>query len=76
MYNKLIGRPVIYNDYLGFKQYGQIVFIEPYPNDPELAYLYIQNEIVDENTHHLETANGIISYADIRVSSDVYLDEK
>lgn len=79
----LIGKPVIYNDYLGIQHAGSICFVE-YGNNIDddgnnLAWIYIIDEDSEYNVHQLSyNDNGVLktlNYAEIRLSSDVFLDE-
>jgi len=69
----IIGAHVKYFDFLGEMHYGSIIAVEPSPN-PEEPYLYISDEDEEFNTHE-DLVNGtMIRYAEIRISSEVCLD--
>ena len=71
----LIGKSVKYYDYLDSERFGSIVAIEPYPMDPEQVYVYIEDNDTELNTHQ-EFINGqVVRFAEIRPSSEVYIDE-
>lgn len=73
--SELIGKQVIYFDYMGIERHGNIVAFEP-SNDPEQLYLYIADEDEEENIHDLQTSpTTVIMYAEMRLSGDVILDE-
>lgn len=72
--NELIGQHVIYYDYIGIECYGIIVAIEPFSEDEVL--IYIEDEDSEDNIHN-DIVNGInIRYAEIRRSSEIYLDNE
>lgn len=71
---ELIGQHVVYYDYLGIESYGIIVAIEPYSEDQ--IYVYIEDEDGEDNIHE-DIINGKqIRYAEMRLSSEIYLDEE
>lgn len=73
--SELIGKHVIYYDYVGIECYGSIVAIELYTTEDEV-YVYIEDENGEENIHE-DIVNGKrIKYSDIRLSSEIYLDER
>ena len=72
----VIGVKVKYLDFLGFQRFGKVVRCEPSINLPEdVVYLYIEDDDPDYNTHNMTTETGMIYYADIRLSTEVELDE-
>ena len=72
--HELIGKHIIYYDYLGIESYGIIVAIEPYSEDQ--VYVYIEDEDGEDNIHE-DIVNGKqIKYSEIRLSSEIYLDEE
>lgn len=72
--NELIGKHIIYFDYLGIESYGIIVGIEPC-NEEDQVYVYIEDEDGEDNIHE-DIINGKhIRYAEIRLSSEIYLDD-
>lgn len=71
----IIGQHVKYFDYLDAEHYGTIVAVEPYPADPDQVYVYIEDEESEFNIHE-DIINGQnIKYAEIRPSSEVYIDD-
>lgn len=72
--DELIGRHVIYIDYIGLERSGKIIGVEPYPQDNEQRYLYIEDDDPEYNIHEDEINGEWISYAELRPSSEVYLD--
>lgn len=73
--NKLLGRSVKYYDYLESERFGRIVAIEPYPMDQTQAYIYIEDNEPEFNIHQDVIVGKAVKYAEIRPSSEVYLDE-
>lgn len=72
--NELIGKQVIYFDYLGEEHHGSIVAIEPCILSQNELYIYINDEDQDFNIHQ-DIVNGVqITYAELRPSSEVILD--
>lgn len=76
-----IGLHVKYFDYLGLERFGRIIYIEPsnmYSNiyETDIYYVYIEDEEVEFNTHDIIINNEIKMYAEIRLSTEVYIDEK
>lgn len=70
---ELIGKHVMYFDFLGIDSFGYIVAIEPGP-EPDIVYCYIEDEDMEDNIHE-DVVNGKkIKYAEIRLSSEVYPD--
>ena len=74
--SNIIGLHVKYYDYLDLERFGRIIYIEPYPNDPNILYVYIEDEEPEFNIHKYTMENKEISYAEIRLSTEVYIDEK
>ena len=72
--NDIIGKKIVYSDYLGCERYGKIIHIEPYPLQDNLVYVYIQDDEYSENTHTIITQNGEEMYAELRLSNEVYFD--
>lgn len=73
---ELIGKQVIYYDYLGSERNGRVVGIEP-SNNPEEPWIYIEDEEVELNIHHEQLLSGeFVVYAELRPSSEVVLDDK
>ena len=72
----LIGKQVIYYDYLSSERNGRIVGIEP-SSDPEQPWLYIEDEEVELNVHYEQLQSGeFVHYAELRLSGEVILDDK
>lgn len=71
----LIGKSIKYYDYLGLERFGSIVAVEPYPEDPTQAYIYIEDSDPEFNTHQDCINGNVIRYSDLRLSTDVYIDE-
>lgn len=81
MYNSydpenLISKKVIYYDYLDSERYGKIVAIEPYAANNDIVYVYIEDDEPDENIYE-DLVNGreLVKYAELRLSSEVIIDE-
>lgn len=72
--NNIIGKHVRYFDYLDDERFGTIVAIEPYPMDPEVVYVYIEDEDPEYNVHQDFVNGSLITYAEIRPSTEVYPD--
>lgn len=72
--DRYLNKPVMYYDTLGFMCYGKIVAIEPYPQDRNLAWIYIEDEDDDVNTMQDMVNGALIKYAALRISTDVILD--
>lgn len=73
---EIIGLHVKYYDFLGLERFGNIVFAEP-TTDPEVAYVYIEDEDPVENNKTLNFVDGrIIFYAEIRLSTEIARDER
>ena len=72
--NELIGKHIIYFDYLGIESYGIIAGVEPC-NEEDQVYVYIEDEDIGDNIHE-DIINGKnIRYAEIRLSTEIYLDD-
>lgn len=72
MFDSIIGLHVRYFDILQLERFGTIVYAEPYTND--IAYVYIEDEDLEFNIH-MDILNGKeVRYAEIRLSTEVYLD--
>lgn len=70
----IIGKSVIYTDFLGVESYGRIVAVEPYHDD--IYYVYIEDEDTSLNVHRDTVDGEEVTYAEIRPSDQVYLDKK
>ena len=70
----IIGKSVIYTDFLGVESYGRIVAVEPYRDD--IYYVYIEDEDTSLNVHRDTVDGEEVTYAEIRPSDQVYLDKK
>lgn len=70
----IIGKHVKYFDYVGDERFGTIIAAEPYPMDPEVAYVYIEDEDPEYNIHEDFVGGTLIKYAEIRPSTEVYPD--
>ena len=75
-YDEIIGLSVRYFDYLGLERFGRIVFAEPSNTNPDIVYVYIEDEESEFNVHDITTVNGLIKYAEIRESTEVYPDTR
>lgn len=73
--DSIIGKAVKYFDYLDAERFGHIVAIEPYPADPEQAYIYIEDNEPEFNIHQDFINGQILRYAEIRPSGEVYIDD-
>lgn len=73
--DSIIGKAVKYYDYLDAERFGHIVAIEPYPMDPEQAYIYIEDNEPEFNIHQDFINGKVLRYAEIRPSDEVYIDE-
>lgn len=84
----VIGTNVSYLDYLGYQRFGKIAWIEPYlgdQDDPEktTVWVYIVDEDPQYNVHEFIVNMGSlekpdikhIMYAELRLSTEVVLDE-
>ena len=74
--DNITGLHVKYYDYLGLERFGRIIFTEPYPYDTSILYVYIEDEETEFNIHKDVLNGNEIEYAEIRLSSEVYIDEK
>ena len=74
--DNITGLHVKYYDYLGLERFGRIIFTEPYPYDTSILYVYIEDEEIEFNIHKDVLNGNEIEYAEIRLSSEVYIDEK
>ena len=81
-FSNLIGKTVKYFDYLGFERFGRIIFGESsntlinYETGECDIYVYIEDEESEFNIHEIIINGEAKKYAEIRVSSEVYIDEK
>ena len=71
--SNIIGLHIKYFDYLGLERFGRIIYIEPYPHDSEVVYVYIEDEESEFNTHSDILDGKNIKYAEIRLSTEIYL---
>ena len=74
--DNITGLHVKYYDYLGLERFGRIIFTEPYPYNTSILYVYIEDEETEFNIHKDVLNGNEIEYAEIRLSSEVYIDEK
>ena len=75
--NEVIGTHVRYFDYLDNERFGTVVAAEPVLYGPsDLAWLYIEDEEPEYNIHQDFVCGQLITYAEIRVSNEVYIDER
>lgn len=74
--DNITGLHIKYYDYLGLERFGRIIFTEPYPHDNTILYVYIEDEEPEFNIHKDVLNGNEIAYAEIRLSSEVYIDEK
>lgn len=72
----IIGTRIKYYDYLGSERFGSIIATEPYPDDPEILYCYIEDDDPDENINQDVVCGINILYATLRPSNEVYIDEQ
>lgn len=75
-YDEVIGLSVRYFDYLGLERFGRIVFAEPSNTNPDMVYVYIEDEESEFNIHELALVSKVIRYAEIRESTEVYPDTR
>ena len=75
-YDEIIGLSVRYFDYLGLERFGRIVFAEPSNTNPDIVYVYIEDEESEFNIHEVAAVSKIIKYAEIRESTEVYPDRR
>ena len=75
-YDEIIGLSVRYFDYLGLERFGRIVFAEPSNTNPDMVYVYIEDEESEFNIHELALVSKVIKYAEIRESTEVYPDTR
>ena len=71
---ELIGKHIVYFDYLGIDSYGIVKAIEPGPTE-DTVYVYIEDEDGEDNIHEDYVNGQLIKYAEIRLSSEIFLDE-
>ena len=88
--NDVIGKSIIYQDYLGMQRYGKIAWVEEYNgpdnDDPEgtVVWVYIIDEDPEYNVHEMIVNFGTdmqpnvksFMYAEIRLSTEITLDEE
>jgi len=74
--DEIIGLHVRYFDYLELERFGTIIFAEPYMNRQDIVYVYIEDEEPEFNIHSDVLGGKEIKYAEIRLSTEVSLDEK
>ena len=75
--DKVIGTHVRYFDYLDDERFGTVVAAEPVLYGPgDLAWLYIEDEDQEYNIHHDIVDGQLITYAEIRISNEVDIDER
>ena len=87
-FSKALGKSIIYYDYLGYQRYGKIGWMEPYEGDqPDdgtiISWVYISDDDPEYNVHEFVVNVGTakkpdikhIMYAEIRLSTEVILDE-
>ena len=74
--DEVIGTHVRYFDYLGAERYGTVIAAEPSEHCPELAWLYIEDEEPEYNIHQDIVWGKLITYAEIRISDEVNIDER
>lgn len=72
----VIGLHVKYYDYLGFESFGRIIYTEPSNMNPDIFYVYIEDEDPVYNIHDININGEIKMYAEIRPSDEVYIDDK
>ena len=70
---KIKGMPIKYLDYLDMERYGVIHHAEPYQDD--IYYVYIEDEDDELNIHEDEIDGELVKYAEIRLSTQVWLDK-
>ena len=75
-YDEIIGLSVRYFDYLGLERFGRIVFAEPSNTNPDIVYVYIEDEESEFNIHEIVLVSKVIRYAEIRESTEVYPDTR
>ena len=75
-YDEIIGLSVRYFDYLGLERFGRIVFAEPSNANPNMVYVYIEDEESEFNIHEVALVSKVIRYAEIRESTEVYPDTR
>lgn len=88
-FSNILGTNIIYKDYLGYQRYGKIGWVEPYEGDQDqedekqVVWIYVSDEDPEYNVHEFIVNVGTIDkpdikhimYADMRLSTEVYLDE-
>ena len=71
--DNIIGKAVKYFDYVGDERFGSIIAIEPSNFGEDIVYCYIEDEDPEYNDLSM---NGMVKlYAEIRLSTEVYIDE-
>ena len=83
--HQLVGRDIIYKDYLGYERPGKIGFVEPYeaPSDEPMVWCYIVDDDPEYNNKQFifnagtQVAQDIrtLYYADLRLNTEIALDE-
>lgn len=74
--DNIVGKSVKYYDYVGDERFGTIVAIEPSCFGEYIPYCYIEDDDPSYNIHTELIINGIVKrYAEIRLSTEVYIDE-
>lgn len=76
MNNEVIGTHVRYFDYVGDERFGTVVAAEPSEHCPDLAWLYIEDEEPEYNIHQDFVYGQLVTYAEIRISDEVDIDER
>ena len=71
----VIGKSVKYYDYLDDERFGTIVAIEPYNQNEGVVYVYISDNEEEYNFHQDMVGGKLVKYAELRLSTEVYLDE-
>ena len=75
--DEVIGTHVRYFDYLDAERFGTVVAAEPVLyGATDLAWLYIEDEDPEYNIHNDMVLGQFISYAEIRLSNEVNIDER
>lgn len=75
MIKNCIGLHVKYFDYLGLERFGRIIYVEPSNMNPDIFYVYIEDEEPEFNIHDININGEVKMYADLRPSNEVYIDD-
>lgn len=75
MIKNCIGLHVKYFDYLGLERFGRIIYVEPSNMNPDIFYVYIEDEEPEFNIHDIIIDGEVKMYAELRPNNEVYIDD-